>query len=219
MFRKIVAVALLLALLLPVGAALAVTYYRVDTSWLKAREKPDYSAKVLASYRRDHAVTIAKRYDNGWAKVRFRPGGEAVFVQTKYLERCSGYTAYVSKDDTVLLSGPATSYDSLGKLHTGAKVTVLTHGKAFDYVSTTKGKGYIRNTHLTKDKPAGKTAFVKNPRNRTVNLRSGPGKNYKVIAEYRPGTKITLLQYGKTWCKVSVRGKTGYMMTKYIKRD
>ena len=125
----------------------------------------------------------------------------------------------MSTDSTVLLSGPATYFDSLGKLNTGAKVTVLTHGKAFDYVSSAKGKGYIRNTHLTTKKPAGKTAYVKNPANRTVNLRSGPGKNYKVIAEYRPGTKITLLQYGKNWCKVSVRGKTGYMMTKYIKRD
>ena len=219
MFRKIIAFMLVLALLLPLGSAMAVTYYRVNTSWLKAREKPSYSARVLASYQRDYAVTIAKKYDGGWAKVRFRPGGAAVFVQTKYLERCSSYTAYVSKDSTVLLSGPATSFDSLGKLNTGAKVTVLTHGKAFDYVSSAKGKGYIRNTHLTTKKPAGKTAYVKNPANRTVNLRSGPGKNYKVIAEYRPGTKITLLQYGKNWCKVSVRGKTGYMMTKYIKRD
>lgn len=219
MFKKVLAFILVLALLLPLGSALAVKYYRVNTSWLKAREKPDYSSVVLDSYRRDFAVTIAKRYDNGWAKVRFRPGGAAVFVQTKYLELCSSYTAYISKDDTVLLSGPATSFKSLGKLNTGAKVTVLTHGAAFDYVSSSKGKGYIRNTHLTTQEPAGKTAFIKNPANRTVNLRKGPGKRYKVIAEYRPGTKITLLQYGRTWCKVSVRGKVGYMMTKYINRD
>ena len=219
MFKKTVAFILVLAFLLPFGSALAVRYYRVNTSWLKAHEKPDYSSTVMDSYRRDFAVTIAKRYDNGWAKVRFRPGGAAVFVQTRYLELCSSYTAYISKDDTVLLSGPATSFKSLGKLNTGAKVTVLTHGSAFDYVSSSKGKGYIRNTRLTTQEPAGKTAFVKNPANRTVNLRKGPGKRYKVIAEYRPGTKITLLQYGRTWCKVSVRGKVGYMMTKYINRD
>ena len=218
MLKKVIAVILLMALLLPIGSALAVRYYRVNTSWLKAHEKPDYAAKVLDSYRRDFAVTIAKKYDGGWAKVRFRPGGDAVYVQTKYLEACSSYTAYVSKDSTLLYSGPATSFSSKGKLNAGAKVTVLTHGSAFDYVSSSKGKGYIRNTHLTRTKPNGKTAYIKNPANRTVNLRKGPGKGYKVIAEYKPGTKVTLLKYGSTWCKVSVGGKTGYIMTKYIQR-
>ena len=219
MLRKITAVLLLLALLLPFGSALAVRYYRVNTSWLKAHDKPSYSATVVDSYRRDFAVTIAQKCKDGWAKVRFRPGGAAVYVQTKYLELCSSYTAYISKDDTVLLSGPATSFKSLGKLNAGAKVTVLTHGSAFDYVSSSKGKGYIRNTHLTTKKPSGKTAHIKNPANRTVNLRKGPGTNYKVIAEYKPGTKVTLLSYGSSWCKVSVGGKTGYIMTKYINRD
>ena len=99
------------------------------------------------------------------------------------------------------------------------EVTVLTHGAAFDYVSTSKGKGYIRNTHLTTKKPDGKIAFIRNPANRTVNLRSGPGTGYKVIAEYRPGTKVNLLKYGSSWCKVSVGGKTGYIMTKYIRTE
>ncbi len=215
----ILALLTLLAVLLPAGPAMAVKYYRVNTSWLKAHEKPEYSAKVLDSYRRDFAVTIAKRYDKGWVKVRFRPGGNAVYVQEKYLKACTSYTAYISKDSTVLYSGPATSFKSLGKLNAGAKVTVLTHGSAFDYVSSSKGKGYIRNTRLTTKKPAGKTAFIKNPANRTVNLRKGPGKNYKVLAEYRPGTRVTLLQYGKSWCKVSVGGRTGYIMTKYIRQE
>ncbi len=183
MLKKAVAFILVLALLLPFTSALAVKYYRVSTSWLKAHEEPDYASTVVDSYRRDFAVTIAKRYDNGWAKARFRPGGAAVFVQTKYLERCSSYTAYVSRDATVLLSGPATSFKSLGKLNAGAKVTVLTHGAAFDYVSSSKGKGYIRNTHLTTQKPAGKTAFSKNRANRTVNLRKGPGNQCKAGAE------------------------------------
>ena len=219
MMRRMIAFLAALILLLTAGTATATKYYRVNTSWLKAHEDADYSSRVLDSYRRDFAVTIAKRYSGGWAKVRFRPGGEAVFVQEKYLKECKSYTAYVSQDKTVLLSGPATTFDSKGKLNRGAKVTVLTHGAAFDYVSTSKGKGYIRNTHLTTKKPNGKTAFIRNPAKRTVNLRSGPGTGYKVIAEYRPGTKVNLLNYGSSWCKVSVGGKTGYMMTKYIRTE
>ena len=200
--------------LLPAVSAMA--DYRVNTTWLKAHNKPDYSATVVDSYRRDFAVTILGRYKGGWARVRFLPSGNIAYVQSKYLAKAKSYTAYISKDRTVVHTGPAISFEALGKLNKGVQVTVLAHGSAFDYVATPKGRGYIRNTHLTTKKPDGKTAFIKNPRNRTVNLRKGPGKNYKVIAEYRPGTKVTLLQRGTAWCKVSVNGRTGYIMRKYI---
>ena len=222
MFRKAVALILVLALVLPFGSALAVKYYRVNTTWLKAHEKPSYDSRVLDSYRRDFAVTIAKTGKDGWAKVRFRPGGAAVFVQTKYLAACTSYTAWISKDNTVLHSGPAISFKSLGKLSAGTKVTVLTHGAAFDFVSSPRGKGYIRNTHLTTSKPSAKgktakTVYIRNAAGKNVVMRRGPGTKYKTVGSYRVGTKLTLLQSGKTWSKVSYRGKTGYIMTKYLR--
>ena len=227
MFRKTVAFLLVFVLLLPMGSALAVRYYRVNTTWLKAHEKPSYDSTVLDSYRQDFAATICRVGKDGWVKVRFRPGGNMVFVQKKYLTLCSSYTAYISKDSTVLRSGPASSFKSLGKLDTGAKVTVLTHGSSYDYVSSPKGKGYVRNTHLTTSqssaksaaKSSPKTATVQNATGKNVVMRRGPGTKYKTIGTYRVGTKVNLLQYGKTWCKVSHNGRTGYMMTKYLKRN
>ena len=223
--KGIVFLLIVLIALLPVCTALA--GYRVNTTWLKARAKPSYSATVVDSYRRDFAVSILGTYKGGWARVRFLPSGNTAYVQSKYLSKSSSYTAYISKDNTVVHTGPAISFKSLGKLGKGAKVKVLSHGSAFDYVSTSKGKGYIRNTHLTSSRPStgskakssSKNAHIKNPRNRTVNLRTGPGKKYKVVAEYRPGTKVTLLQRGSAWCKVKVGGRTGYIMRKYIAVD
>ena len=220
MFKKVVALILVLALLAP-AAAMAVTYYRVSTTWLKAHEKPQYDAKVVDSYRRDFAVTIERKGKDGWARVRFRPGGAQVYVQTKYLTACSSYTAYISKDDTVLHKGPATSFKSLGKLAKGTKVTVLTHGSAFDYVSTPRGKGYVRNTHLSSDKvaktkSAGKTAYIKNDSGKNVVMRKGPGSKYKTIGSYRVGTKVTVIGSTGRWFKVKVKGKTGYIMKQYV---
>ena len=224
MKKRIIALIIVLALALPAGSALAVKYYRVNTTWLKAHDKPSFDATVVASYQRDYAVTICRTGKDGWVKVRFRPGGNMVFVQKKYLKLCSSYTAYISQDDTVLLSGPATSFKSLDRLSKGAKVTVLTHGSAFDFVSTSKGKGYVRNTHLTKDKAAAKpsstyTAVVKNSTGKNVVLRKGPGTKYKVISSYRPGTRVTVLQRGATWSRISRNGRTGYIMTRYLKKE
>ena len=212
--KSFILIIVLIIALLPVCTATAA--YRVNTSWLKAHSKPDHNSTVVDSYRRDFAVTILRTYKGGWARVRFLPSGNSAYVRTKYLAKSKTYKAYISKDSTIIRSGPANSFKSIGKLNKGAEVRVLSHGSAYDYVSTSKGKGYIRNTYLTSSKPNGRTAYIKNPRNRTVNLRKGPGKGYKVIAEYRPGTKITLLHRGSSWCKVSVRGKTGYIMRKYI---
>jgi len=213
--KHLSALAVLVLMLLHLGAASA-SYYRVNTGWLKAHRAPRYSAIVVDSYRRDFTCTILATRKGGWAKVRFLPGGHVAWVQKKYLESASGYTAYVSRDGTLLRSGPAASFKAGGKMDRGTKVTVLSHGSAFDYVSTPRGKGYIRNSCLTKDRPAGRTAYIKNPARRTVNLRRGPGKNYKVLAEYRPGTKVTLLYRGSAWSRVSVGGRTGYIMTRYI---
>ena len=153
MLKKVVALILVLALLVPAASSLAVTYYRVNTTWLKAHEKPSYDAKVVDSYRRDFAVSIAKRYDKGWAKVRVRPSGATVYVQEKYLVRCKSYTAYIKSSNTPVMTGPARSFKVMGKLKKNTKVTVLTHGSAYDFCSTPQGKGYIRNTHLTRTKP------------------------------------------------------------------
>ena len=218
LIKRLAVLLIALTMLLPYGTALAVTYYRVNTSWLAAYSEPKDGAARVASYPRDSAITIENK-GKVWSRVRFRPGGAQVYVHTKYLTACSSYSAQVSQDGTTLLAGPSASYKSLGTLDKGSKVTVLTHGSSFSFVSSTKGKGYIRNTHLTTQKISGKTAYIKNPRNRRVNLRSGPGKKYKVLAEYRPGTKVTLLKYGKAWCKVSVGGRTGYIMTKYLRRN
>ena len=219
MLKKALALILALALLLPFGSALAVNYYRVSVSSVKAYDKVGKGASLVGSFRRDYAVTIAKKYDGGWAKVRFRPSGQVGFIRTKYLKRCSSYTAYVNKDATALYTGPAASFKSKGKLDKGAKVTVLTHGSSFDYVSTSKGKGYIRSSRLTTGKVSRPTAYIKNYEGKKVALRKGPGTKYRTIGNYPTGTKVTLLQRGKTWSKVSVGGNTGWMKTIFIKQQ
>ena len=214
--KKRLSVLILLALWLFLAPASAVTYHRVSTSWLKARKSPEYTSVVVDSYRKDFACTILGTRRGGWARVRFLPGGHVAWVQKKYLQASESYRAYICRDSTLLRTGPSVSFRAAGRMNTGTMVTVLSHGSAFDYVSSPRGKGYVRNTCLTAEKPAGRTAFIKNPARRTVNLRRGPGKNYKVLAEYRPGTKVTLLYRGSVWSRVSVRGRTGYIMTRYI---
>ena len=49
-----------------------------------------------------------------------------------------------------------------------------------------------------------------------LNLRQTASLDAKVLGQYPTGTWITVLEAGKTWSRVSVDGKTGYMMSKYL---
>ena len=230
MKKRLVALFLALMLLLPSALASA-AYYRVNTTWLKARRLPSTSATVLDSYRRDFAMTVKARYDGGWAYVVFTNGKDA-YVQTAYIKSSSSYTAYITQDGTSLRTGPAYSFTTVGTLSRGKKVTVLSHGSSYDYIKTSVGYGYVRNSLLSKSyvKPSGTSssssdaslagaayiAYVTNPNGRAVNMRRGPGKNYEVIAEYRPGTAIGVLSSANGWTKIKVNGIEGYMMNEYI---
>ena len=50
---------------------------------------------------------------------------------------------------------------------------------------------------------------------RGLNLRAEP--NGDILGSYPRGTKVTVLSTNGAWSKVSVDGKTGYMMAKYLK--
>lgn len=49
-----------------------------------------------------------------------------------------------------------------------------------------------------------------------LNLRQTASIKAKVLGQYPTGTWITILESGDTWSKVTVHGKTGYMMSKYL---
>ena len=229
MKKRLIALLLVLALLIPVGIASAATWYRVNTSSLKVRFLPDDSAKVLASYRKDYACTVSSTKD-GWSYVTFSNGTEG-YVMAKYITKASSYKAWVTKDDTSMRKGPDGNFSAVASLAKGTKVTVLSHGSKYDYVSAGDlGSGYIMNGLLSKKqvKPSGSeststavtggnyTAYVFNAGNRTVNLRQSPSTNSPVIAEYPSGTQVYVVYHSVEWDKVQVDGHEGWMMTRFL---
>ncbi|MBQ9211219.1 MAG: SH3 domain-containing protein [Clostridia bacterium] len=220
--RSLLLFLLVLTLVFPLVSASAATYYYVSgTSSLKIREKPDATSKVKDSYRADFAVVSYKKYDTNWAYVHFSDGAEG-YVMRKYLKASSTSTAYVTKDNSALRSGPATSFGQTATLYQGDKVKVLSSGATWSYVSASAGTGYIKKSLLS-DKVVKKsgnagtpyTAYVKNPSGRTVNVRRGAGKGYAVDGELEPGTEVTVEQVNGSWSRIS-DPISGWMMNSYL---
>ena len=55
----------------------------------------------------------------------------------------------------------------------------------------------------------------------SLNVRSGPGTNYKVVGWVRNGQKITVLKEEGAWTKIVVdaTGKTGYIKSSFIEKE
>lgn len=52
-----------------------------------------------------------------------------------------------------------------------------------------------------------------------LNLRETASLTAKVLGQYPTGTLVEIIESGSEWHKVSVNGKTGYMMAKYLTSD
>lgn len=229
MKKRLIALLLVLVLLLPAGIAAAASWYHVTTTSLKVRYLPSESAKVLGSYRKDYALTI-RSSSGGWSYVTFSNGFQG-YVQTRYVSKSSSYSAWISSDGTSLRKGPDGSFAAIASLAKGRKVTVLSHGSKYDYVSAGDlGKGYVMNGLLskTKVKASGNSsesleasggnydAYVLNAGYRKVNLRTYPNTSAPIIDQFSTGTKVRVLVHSQDWDKVQVDGQTGYMMTKFL---
>ena len=227
MKKRLIALLLVIALLIPASIASAATWYRVNTSSLKVHIMAGENTQVLGSYRRDYACTISSSKD-GWSYVKFSNGFQG-YVQTKYLKKGSSYKAWVASDDTKLRVKPAGDGSVKATLARGTKVTVLTHGSNYDFVSAGSfGTGYIVNSRLSKKqvKASGSAststavtggnydAWIMSKGR--INLRSSASENAPIIARYPAGTKVHVNQHGATWDNVTIDGNTGWMMTKYL---
>ena len=232
MKKRLLALLLILVLLIPAGIASAATRYRVNTSSLKVRMMPSESARVLDSYRLDFVMTVQSSSD-GWSYVKFTTGKEG-YVQTKYIKKATTGSAWIARDDTAMRTGPSGDFIATAKLAKGKKVSVLSWGSKYSYISAGDfGSGYVVNDLLSRTKVAASKessksmavaggnydAWVLNAGYRKVNLRTEANTKAPVIAQYPTGTKVRVLEHSATWDKIQVDGNTGYMMTKFLSKS
>jgi uncharacterized protein YraI len=53
----------------------------------------------------------------------------------------------------------------------------------------------------------------------SVNVRSGPGTQYRVLDTLRPGERVTLVDQAGGWCAVSKTGPNGWVSCRYLTSD
>ena len=215
-----------LAMVAPL-AAFAENETRVITcGTLNLRAEESASSAILGKYGWGTEVLV-KGVNGDWASVDV--GGQSGYMYVKYLgsEGTTHSTAYVKTNSRGLNLRAEPNGNILGSYPRGTKVTVLSNNGNWSKVSVDGKTGYMQTQWLsTKSvssgsstvKPATGTAVVNNPRDTQVLfLRREASANSESLGYYRNGKTVTLLARQGDWYKVSVDGKTGFMMAKYLK--
>ncbi len=103
----------------------------------------------------------------------------------------------------------------LGQYPTGTLVEIVETGDQWHKVEVGGQTGYMMAKYLST--AAGSTAAtVRTNTGIGLNLREEPGMDGKIITSYKPGAEVTVLQKGKTWSRVAVEGREGFMATQYL---
>ncbi|MDR3051251.1 MAG: SH3 domain-containing protein [Oscillospiraceae bacterium] len=134
-----------------------------------------------------------------------------------------------------LRASPTTASASLGQYSNGTPVRVHTLSNEWCYVEVLGRWGYMMTRYLAFGAGGsgggnaggggssgiatpGANAVVSNPNaNQYLNLRVEPRTTADVLGYYYNGTPVRVLMPGTEWCRVKVDGKTGYMMTGYLR--
>lgn len=170
----------------------------------------------------------------------------ADYIDKKYMNYSADVATVVTKNGGSLnmRKGPSTQYGVVKTIKNGAYVMVIQEGNDWwkvacdgyvgfmdaDFLKdgivgktsgsssgTSSGSG-SSSSGSTTGKPSGAYAEVNNPgKNQKLFLRSAASKSSKSLGAYGNGTYVTVLEQGTVWCKVKVEGKTGYMMTEFLK--
>ncbi len=221
--RCLRAAAFTLAMAIPMSG-LAESYKVVTGGALNLRQNPSLEAKVIRQYPNGTWMTVLSE-EGEWSKVEV--GGNTGYVMSKYLtESSSDSTLYVRTNTgrgLNLRDMPSLEGSIITSFKPGTEVKVLVRGAGWHKVSVGEQVGYMDARYLTSSPSSGSTSsvttgVVSNPgANQVLLLRETASTDARVLGYFGNGVKVSITGEEGDFYKVTVGGKKGYMMKKFIK--
>ena len=154
------------------------------------------------------------------------PDGKTGYMSKNYIsvpsERWGTIGVVANPKSTSFLNlrqSPSFSAKVLDIYYNGVPCTILSRSGGWYYVKVNGVTGYFREEYIQQRYMpyAEEVATVVTPGGSGLNLRSGPSKEYSVLAQYKGGSYVMVIQRGASWWKVAVDGRIGYMDASFLK--
>ena len=215
-----------MAMAMPMGSFAENETRVITCGTLNLRQEATTESAVIGKYGWGTEVSVLG-ISGDWSYVEV--GGQNGYMYSKYLgsEGETNVTAYVNTNSRGLNLRVSPNGDVITSFPRGTKVTILSSDGAWSKVKVNNQTGYMLTQWLSSSKPGSGSgsisgsigsAVVNNPKDTQVLfLRSEASTDSEALGYYRNGTSVTLLKKLDGWYKVSVGGKTGYMMASFLK--
>ncbi|CCO07958.1 SH3 domain-containing protein [Desulforamulus hydrothermalis] len=216
-----------------VGSAEAAWLATVKADKLNLRSGPGTHTALLGQVNKGDKLPVLTK-SGDWYQVQV--GGKAAWVagwlvtveDTGTVSRgtastaVQGKVAVVTADTLNIRSGPGTNYSIAGQAKKGEQLSVLAQNGDWVKVQGAGTTGWVANwlvkvqnaTAAAASKPAttsansGKVAVATGD---ILNIRSGPGTGYSIVAKVKKGDLMSVLGQNGDWVKVQLGGTVGWV--------
>ncbi len=197
------------------------------TARVNVRSGPSTGYTIVGVLEQGDRVTVTATNGN-WYRINWNSGN--AYVSASYLARVgsavpteppssSGSTYYATAKVNVR-SGPSTSYSVVGGLAKDQRVTVTGSSGNWYRISWNNGSAYVSASYLrqaSSSAPSSPSTGTIGKANANVNVRSGPGTNYKRLGTLYKGELVTIQAYEGSWARVTWRDyASAYVSRSYL---
>ena len=191
---------------------------------LNVRSGPGTSYAIIGSLKHGEKISVTNE-NSEWYKLTYN--GKTGYVNKAFTKADSpapapqSRTVYVNTPGSTLnvRSGPGTSFSIIGSLKHGEKVTVTDENASWCKLTYNGKTGYINSSYVKNDpvspQPAQKTGTVNTSIG--LNVREGPGTDYKKLGALVNGTKVTILDQSGCWYKIAYGTGDGWVNSDFVK--
>jgi len=119
-------------------------------------------------------------------------------------------------------SGESTNSPKIGSIANGATVTIVSIDGDWEHIQCGSIDGYVSSQYISTSTSASTSSSGGNARwtsgvVSSLNVRSGPGTNYSVVASLQPSTQVTLISKQGDWAQIGIpSGGTGWVLATYL---
>ena len=129
----------------------------------------------------------------------------------------------IAKDFVYVRKSASTGCKAIGKLHRGSAGTILGKKGAWVKISSGSLKGYVKKEYLATGADAEKLAekygtkyAVLKKGTSVLNVREEKNTSSDIVTQLPEGKRYTVKSENADWCRVKVKGKSGYIAKEYV---
>lgn len=129
----------------------------------------------------------------------------------------------IAKDFVYVRKSASTGCKAIGKLHRGSAGTILGKKGAWVKISSGSLKGYVKKEYIATGADAEKLAekygtkyAVLKKGTSVLNVREEKNTSSDIVTQLPEGKRYTVKSENADWCKVKVKGKSGYVAKEYV---